>query len=143
MKITIEALVKADLITVWAAWTNPEDIKQWNAASDDWHTTQSAVDLREGGKFSSRMEARDGSAGFDFEGTYTRIVVPNVIESKLGDGREIIVELTERPDGVLVRETFEAESQNNRELQRRGWQAILDNFAKHVEAKNVARTAGN
>src|SRR5215207_5749970 len=118
MKITIEALVKADLITVWAAWTNPEDIKQWNAASDDWHTTQSAVDLREGGKFSSRMEARDGSAGFDFEGTYTRIVVPNVIESKLGDGREIIVELTERPDGVLVRETFEAESQNNRELQR-------------------------
>ena len=143
MKITIETLVKADLNTVWAAWNNPEDIKQWNAASDDWHTTQSTVDLREGGKFSSRMEAKDGSAGFDFEGTYTRIVAQKIIEYRLGDGRDVKVEFTEGADGVLVRETFEAESQIDREYQRRGWQAILDNFASHVEAKDIAGAAGN
>jgi uncharacterized protein YndB with AHSA1/START domain len=138
LKITIETLVKADLNTVWAAWNNPEDIKQWNAASDDWHTTQSTVDLREGGKFSSRMEAKDGSAGFDFEGTYTRIVAQKIIEYRLGDDRDVKVEFAEGADGVLVRETFEAESQIDLERQRRGWQAILDNFARHVEAKNVA-----
>jgi uncharacterized protein YndB with AHSA1/START domain len=143
LKITIETLVKADLNTVWAAWNNPEDIKQWNAASDDWHTTQSAVDLREGGQFSSRMEAKDGSVGFDFEGTYTRIEAEKIIEYRLGDGRDVKVEFTEGADGVLVRETFEAESQNDRELQRRGWQAILDNFARHVEAKDIAGTIRN
>jgi uncharacterized protein YndB with AHSA1/START domain len=74
MKITVETVVKAKLSAVWAAWNSPADIRQWNAASDDWHTTRSSVDLREGGKFSARMEAKDGSAGFDFEGTYTRIV---------------------------------------------------------------------
>jgi uncharacterized protein YndB with AHSA1/START domain len=135
LRITIETLVKADLNAVWAAWNNPEDIKQWNAASDDWHTTQSSVDLREGGKFSARMEAKDGSAGFDFEGTYTRIVAQKIIEYRLEDGRHVKVEFAEGADGVLVRETFEAESQNDREVQRRGWQAILDNFARHVEAK--------
>lgn len=140
LKITIETIVKADLNTVWAAWNNPEDIKQWNAASDDWHTTQSSLDLREGGKFSSRMEAKDGSAGFDFEGTYTRIVAQKIIEYRLGDGRDVKVEFAEGADGVLVRETFEAESQIDRELQRRGWQAILDNFARHVEAKGIAGT---
>jgi uncharacterized protein YndB with AHSA1/START domain len=143
LKITIETLVKADLNTVWAAWNNPEEIKQWNAASDDWHTTQSTVDLREGGKFSSRMEAKDGSAGFDFEGTYTRILPQKTIEYRLGDGRDVNVEFAEGADGVLVRETFEAESQIDREHQRRGWQAILDNFAKHVETKDIAGTAGN
>jgi uncharacterized protein YndB with AHSA1/START domain len=143
LKITIETLVKADLNTVWAAWNNPEDIKQWNAASDDWHTTESSVDLREGGKFSSRMEAKDGSAGFDFEGTYTRIVPQKIIEYRLEDGRDVKVEFKEGADGVLVRETFEAESENDPELQRRGWQAILDNFAGHVEAKDGAGTAGH
>lgn len=143
MNITIETLVKADLNTVWVAWSNPEDIKQWNAASDDWHTTQSTVDLCEGGKFSSRMEAKDGSAGFDFEGTYTRIVAQNIIEYRLEDGRDVKVEFTEGADGVIVRETFEAESQNDPELQRQGWQAILDNFARYVEAKYIGGTAGN
>lgn len=142
MKITIETLVKADLNTVWAAWNNPDDIKQWNAASDDWHTTQSTVDLREGGKFSSRMEAKDGSAGFDFEGTYTRIVAQKILEYRLGDGRDVKVEFAEGADGVLVREAFETESQMDREHQRQGWQAILDNFARHVEAKDIAGTAG-
>jgi uncharacterized protein YndB with AHSA1/START domain len=143
LKITIETLVKAELNTIWDAWNDPEDIKQWNAASDDWHTTQSTVDLREGGKFSSRMEAKDGSAGFDFEGTYTRIVAPKIIEYSLGDGRDVKIEFTEGADGVRVRETFEAESQTDREHQRRGWQAILDNFARHVEAKDITGTAGN
>ena len=138
MKITIETRVKADLKIVWDAWNNPEDIKRWNAASDDWHTPQSAVDLREGGKFSARMEAKDGSMGFDFEGTYTRIVLRKIIEYKLGDDREVKVEFTEAADGVLVKETFDAESQNSPEMQRQGWQAILDNFARHVETKTTA-----
>src|SRR5687768_9045460 len=102
---------------------SPQDIKQWNAASEDWHTTRSTVDLREGGKFSSRMEAKDGSAGFDFEGTYTGIVAPKIIESRLGDGRDVKVGVAEGPDAVLVKETFEAQSQFDREHQRRGWQA--------------------
>lgn len=143
MKITVETVVKSDLNTVWAAWSNPEDIRQWNAASDDWHTTQSSVDLRQGGKFSSRMEAKDGSVGFDFEGTYTRIVARKVIEYRMEDGRDVRVEFTEAAGGVLVRETFDAESENEPELQRQGWQAILDNFARHVEAKGVAGKASN
>jgi len=141
LKITIETRVKADLKTVWDAWNNPEDIKQWNAASDDWHTTRSAVDLREGGKFSSRMEAKDGSVGFDFAGTYTRVVPRKLLEYKLGDDREVKVEFTEGADGVVVRETFDAESQHDPEFQRRGWQAILDNFARHVEAKGTSKAA--
>jgi uncharacterized protein YndB with AHSA1/START domain len=136
MKITVETVVKAGLDKVWDAWNNPADIKQWNSAHEDWHTTQSTVDLREGGKFLSRMEAKDGSAGFDFEATYTRIVPKEVIEFRMGDGREVKVEFVERPDGVLVEETFDAETENTPELQRQGWQAILDNFGRHVEAKD-------
>lgn len=133
MKITIETLVKRDLGTVWAAWSNPEDIKRWNAASDDWHTTRASVDLREGGKFSSRMEAKDGSEGFDFEGTYTRVVPRKLIEYRMSDGREVKVEFAEQKGGVLVRETFDAETENPPEVQRQGWQAILESFARHVE----------
>ena len=134
MKITVERAVQADPKQVWDAWNNPADIQQWNAASDDWHTTGSSVDLREGGKFRSRMEARDGSQGFDFEGTYTRVVPGRTIEYRMSDGREVTVEFVERPGGVLVKETFDAETENPPELQRTGWQAILDNFARHVEA---------
>ena len=137
MKITVETLVKADLNTAWTAWNNPEDIKQWNAASEDWHTTDSAVDLREGGQFSSRMAAKDGSFGFDFAGTYTRIVPQQLIEYSMADGRTVQVEFTAAAGGVRVRETFDAESQNSPELQRQGWQAILDNFARHVETKQA------
>lgn len=135
MKITVETVVKAHLNKVWEAWNNPEDIKQWNSAQDDWHTTQSAVDLREGGKFSARMEAKDGSVGFDFAGTYTRVVPHKVIQYRMGDGREVEVEFVEHADGVLVKETFDAESENPPEFQRAGWQAILDNFGRYVEAK--------
>lgn len=140
MKITVEKLVKADLPTVWTAWNDPADIKQWNAASDDWHTTQSTVDLREGGTFSARMEAKDGSEGFDFAGTYTRIVPRKAIEYRMGDDREVQVEFVESADGVRVRETFDAETENEPELQRQGWQAILDRFATHVETGRAAKS---
>ena len=135
LKITVETVVNAKLNKVWEAWSNPEDIKQWNTAQDDWHTTMSTVDLREGGKFLSRMEAKDGSEGFNFEGTYTRIVPVQIIEYRMSDGREVKVEFVERGGGTLVKETFDAETENPPELQRTGWQAILDNFRRHVEAK--------
>jgi uncharacterized protein YndB with AHSA1/START domain len=135
VKITVETIVNAELKRVWRAWNDPEDMKQWNAASDDWHTTRAAVDLREGGTFSARMEARDGSVGFDFEGTYTRIVPQKIIEYRMADGRTVDVQFTQAPEGVLVRETFDAESEHDTELQRQGWQAILDRFARHVHAQ--------
>jgi uncharacterized protein YndB with AHSA1/START domain len=135
VKITVEMVVKAELNKVWDAWNNPADINQWNAAQDDWHTTRSTVDLREGGRFLARMEAKDGSVGFDFEGTYTRIVPHKAIEYRMDDGREVKVEFIERAGGVLVKETFDAETENPPELQRMGWQAILDNFGRHVQAK--------
>jgi len=133
-KITVETKVRAPLEEVWRSWTTPEDIKVWNAASDDWHTTDAKVDLRVGGIFSSRMEAKDGSAGFDFAGSYTRIEPHRLIEARFGD-RDLMVEFAALPEGVLVRETFDAETQHPEEMQRQGWQAILDRFARHVEAK--------
>ena len=134
MKISIETAVKAPLNAVWDAWNNPVDIKHWNAAQDDWHTTESHVDLREGGKFRSRMEAKDGSGGFDFEGVYTRVVPQKAIDYRMSDGREVQVEFVEHPDEVLVKETFDAETENTPAVQRKGWQAILDNFSRYVEA---------
>jgi uncharacterized protein YndB with AHSA1/START domain len=133
MQITVETLVKAPVGAVWAAYTTPDNIKQWNAASDDWHTTKSTVDLRVGGGFSSRMEAKDGSFGFDFAGTYTKVVPNECIEYAFGD-RNGAVEFTDGADGVTVRVTFDAESEHPLEQQRQGWQAILNNFAKHVAA---------
>lgn len=134
MKITVETVVKADPDAVWRAWNEPEEIKQWNAASDDWHTTQSTVDLREGGSFSARMEAKDGSGGFDFAGTYTRVVPREHLAYRMEDDRTVEVHFAPVDGGVRVRETFDAESENDPEVQRQGWQAILDNFARHVEA---------
>jgi len=132
MKITVETLVKAPVAQVWRAYTAPDDIKQWNTASEDWHTTKATVDLREGGQFSSRMEAKDGSFGFDFAGTYLKVVPNELIEYSFGD-RIGVVEFVNVEQGVKVRVTFDAESENPVELQRQGWQAILNNFAKHVE----------
>jgi uncharacterized protein YndB with AHSA1/START domain len=134
VKITVETIVAAPIEEVWRAWTTPEDIKQWNAASDDWHTTKAAVDLRVGGSFSSRMEAKDGSMGFDFAGTYTRIVEGELLECAFGD-RVMQVEFIPGQDGVTVRETFDAEATHSLDQQRQGWQAILNNFARHVETK--------
>jgi uncharacterized protein YndB with AHSA1/START domain len=134
MKITVETEVAADIAEVWRAYTTPEDIKQWNAASDDWHTTAATVDLREGGKFSSRMEAKDGSFGFDFAGTYTKVEPPHLIEYAFGD-RAARVEFTPTPRGAQIRVTFDPEDTHSPEQQRTGWQAILDNFKRHVEGR--------
>ena len=131
MRITVETVIQAPVAKVWNAYTTPENIKQWNTASDDWHTTKSTVDLREGGEFSSRMEAKDGSFGFDFAGTYTRVVPNELIEYAFGD-RVGTVEFVTGPAGVTVRVSFDAESEHPLEQQRQGWQAILNNFAKHV-----------
>ena len=135
MKITVETVVNAPLARVWDAWSNPSEIQQWNSPSPDWHTTRSNVDLREGGTFLSRMEAKDGSAGFDFEGTYTRVEPLRRIEYRMTDGREVQVDFKEGSDGVVVRNIFDAEDENSPEMQREGWQAILDSFGRHVEAK--------
>lgn len=135
MKITVDTTVAAPIDQVWQAYTTPDDIRQWNAASDDWHTTAATVDLREGGTFSSRMEAKDGSFGFDFAGTYTKIVEHELIEYAFGD-RHAKVEFAPGPEGVSVRVTFDSEETHSIEQQRDGWQAILDNFKRHVERKS-------
>jgi uncharacterized protein YndB with AHSA1/START domain len=134
MKIEVQATVRAPIDLVWKAYISPEDIVQWNAASDDWHTTKATVDLRVGGVFCSRMEAKDGSFGFDFEGIYTNIVPNSLIEYDFGD-RQAKVEFTESPDGVLVVVSFDAEETHSVEQQRDGWQAILNRFQRHVEAQ--------
>jgi uncharacterized protein YndB with AHSA1/START domain len=136
MKITVETNVAAPIDTVWKAYTTPADIKQWNTASDDWHTTAASVDLREGGRFASRMEAKDGSMGFDFAGTYTKIIPHERIEYTFGD-RSAQVEFIPGREGVAVRVTFDSESTHAIEQQRGGWQAILNNFARHVEARKA------
>ena len=134
MKITVSTTVHAPIEQVWHAYTTPDAIKAWNAASDDWHTTSASVDLRVGGVFSSRMEAKDGSMGFDFAGTYTRIEPQQLIEYSFGD-RMAQVEFADGADGVLVTVTFDSENVYPVEQQRGGWQAILDNFCRHIEAK--------
>ena len=134
MKITVESLVRAPLAVVWVAYTKPADIIAWNAASDDWHTTASTVDLRVGGAYSSRMEARDGSFGFDFTGTYSEVETERRLAYDMGD-RVAEIDFLPQDDGVLVRVTFDAENENPAEMQREGWQAILDSFTRHTEAK--------
>ncbi len=130
--ITVEVLVKATSPEVWRAYTTPQDIMKWNAASADWHTTAASVDLRVGGAFSSRMEAKDGSFGFDFAGTYTAITDEKLIEYAFGD-RTAKVEFLDGENGVTVRVTFAPETENPVEMQRGGWQAILGSFKQYVE----------
>ena len=133
MKIQVEKTVSAPIDKVWSAYTTPADILVWNTASEDWHTTIAEVDLRVGGEFKSRMEARDGSFGFDFAGTYTRVDVHQRIEYAFGD-RTAQVAFTTAAEGVNVSVTFDAEETHSIEQQQQGWQAILNNFARHVEA---------
>jgi len=132
--ITVETMVKAPVEKVWKFWTLPEYITKWNSASDDWHTPRAENDLRVGGKFSARMEAKDGSFGFDFGGTYDAVKENELIEYTLGDDRKVVVYFTANGDETKVVETFEAESTNSIDMQKGGWQAILDNFKKYVEA---------
>ena len=136
MKITVESLIKAPIEKVWKAWNTPEDIMQWNAASDDWHTVRAEVDLRLGGTFSSRMEAKNGSLGFDLAGQYTAVIPHQLIEFIFDDKRQVSVVFSQQPEGVKLVETFDADSQYDEEFQRYGWQAILDNFTRYVEAQN-------
>lgn len=135
VNITVEATVNAPIETVWDLWTNPDHITKWNNASDDWHTPKAENDLREGGKFMSRMEAKDGSFGFDFGGVYDRVKTNEVIAYTIGDGRKVEVLFT--PDGntTKVTETFEAETINPVEMQRGGWQAILNSFKQYAESR--------
>lgn len=133
MKITVQTTMYAPMDVVWKAYTSPEGIVQWNAASDDWHTTRATVDLRVGGAFCSRMEAKDGSFGFDFEGTYTNIIPNSLIEYKFGD-RTARVEFSGGQSGVSVTVTFDAEQTHSIEQQREGWQAILNRFQQYVES---------
>lgn len=137
MQINVETTVSAPIQDVWHAYTNPADIIQWNTASDDWHTTKASVDLRVGGEFSSRMEAKDGSFGFDFAGVYTRIEPHRFLEYSFGE-RKASVSFAETPSGISIKVTFDAEETHSIEQQEGGWQAILINFKRHVESKKVA-----
>ena len=132
-EITISALVEAPIQKVWDYWTQGEHIQGWNFALEDWHCPDSNIDLRVGGEFHSTMAAKDGSFSFDFWGTYHEIEPQRIIRSTLGDGRKLEVIFESQGDQVLVTEVFEAEGQNPVELQRQGWQAILNNFKKYCE----------
>ena len=132
MTIAVETTVHAPIDAVWRAYTTPDAIMQWNAASDDWHTTSATVDLRVGGAFCSRMEAKDGSFGFDFAGTYTNVVPNRLLAYAFGD-RTAKVEFMATPDGVVVRVSFESEPTHSVEQQQAGWQAILENFKRYVD----------
>ena len=135
IKITVEAFVQAPKDAVWKLWTTPEDIVQWNNASEDWHTPSAKNDLKSGGKFVYRMEAKDGSFGFDFGGIYDMVKPKEFIAYTIGDGRKVEISFTGNGSIVKISETFEAESQNSIELQRDGWQAILNNFKKYSESR--------
>lgn len=131
--IAVKTTVKAPVEKVWELWTRPEHITQWNQASDEWHSPRAQNDLRPGGTFSYRMEARDGSFGFDFSGVYDAVQPHQLIGYTLDDGRKVTVVFREDPSGTTIEETFEAEQTNSEDLQRTGWQAILDNFTKYAE----------
>jgi uncharacterized protein YndB with AHSA1/START domain len=136
-KIVVEATVPAAAAEAWNAYTSPDRIKQWNFASDDWHCPAASVDLREGGQFTARMEARDGSFGFDFAGTYTRLIENERIEYEFG-GRQATVDFTPHGHQTHVRVTFDPESDFPIEQQRDGWQSILDNFARHLASSSAS-----
>lgn len=133
-EITVSTTVNADVKKVWELWNGPEHIVKWNTATDTWHTPRATNDLKIGGKLNARMEAKDGSMGFDFEGTYDEIVPYELIKYTIADGRKVSVNF--RSNGVTteIKETFEAEGTNPVEMQKNGWQAIMDNFKKYAES---------
>jgi uncharacterized protein YndB with AHSA1/START domain len=134
VSITVEANVNAPVEKVWKFWTAPEHIMKWNNASDDWHTPKAENDVRTGGKFNIRMEAKDGSMGFDFGGVYDKVENNKRIEYTMGDGRKVKVIFSSAGNQTSVIETFDAETVNSAELQKNGWQAILNNFKKYTES---------
>jgi uncharacterized protein YndB with AHSA1/START domain len=131
--VTIETTVNAPVEKVWTFWTGPEHITKWNSPSPEWHTPRAENDLRAGGKFTSRMEAKDGSMGFDFEGLHDEVKPNEVIASTLGDGRKMQVTFLKEGNQTKVIESFDAEETNPVDFQRAGWQAILDSFKKYAE----------
>ena len=131
--ITVKCKVEAPIEEVWKLWTTPEHITKWNNASEDWHTPYSENDLRVGGKFKSTMASKDGTMSFDFEGIYTEVKNHSFIEYKLADERKVDIYFIGLEDGVEIIESFDPENQNSEEMQREGWQAILDNFKKYAE----------
>jgi len=133
--ITIERVIKAPMEKVWSDWTEPEHIEHWAYAADDWEASDAENDLRAGGRFKTHMGAKDGSAGFDFGGTYTAVEDHKLIEYDLDDGRHVKTVFVETPEGVKVTQTFDPEQENPVEKQRAGWQAILDNFKRYAEAE--------
>ena len=133
-RITVEASTHVPVAQVWKAWNTPSDIVQWNSPDPSWHTPKSENDLTPGGKFKHRMEARDGSFGFDFEGTYDRVELHKEISYTLGDGRKATTLFTEQDGQTNIATTFDAETENEPEFQKQGWQAILSNFVKYIES---------
>lgn len=133
VKITIDATINAPVAKVWEHWTKPEHIVNWNFASDDWCCPWAKNDLRVGGKYAARMEAKDGSFGFDFNTVYDEVIENEKIAYTMEDGRVAITDFTENGDSTRVTTIFDAENQNPEDMQRQGWQAILNNFKKYVE----------
>ncbi|WP_010496706.1 SRPBCC family protein [Paenibacillus elgii] len=131
--ITLETIVHSPVESVWKYWTDPKHIMRWNKASDDWHTPYAENDLRVGGKFLSRMEAKDGSFGFDFSGVYDEVSINESISYTIGDGRKVKIVFIHQDSDTKIITSFEAEETNTVEMQQAGWQAILDNFKKYVE----------
>jgi uncharacterized protein YndB with AHSA1/START domain len=131
--ITVQAKIRVTPEEAWKRWTEPEHIVKWNNASDDWHTPWAKNDLRAGGTFVSRMEARDGSAGFDFGGTYDEVIINKLIVYHIADGRKVTVTFTPTDGNTIITETFAAETANSPELQQQGWQSILNNFKRYCE----------
>lgn len=136
-RITVEATANAPIAAVWELWNNPTDIMKWNTPDPSWHSPSSENDLRIGGKFKNRMEAKDGSFGFDFEGTYDRVLVNEEITYTMGDGRQATTIFAEQDGKTHLATTFDPETQNDVEFQKRGWQAILTNFVNYVETKRT------
>lgn len=135
-RITVEATANASVAKVWKAWNTPADIMQWNTPDPSWHTPSSENDLRVGGKFKNRMEAKDGSFGFDFEGIYNTVEPYKEITYTMADGRSATTLFTEQDGKTIIETTFDPENENDSEFQKQGWQAILNNFVKYVETNN-------
>lgn len=133
-KVTVQTVIQAPVEKVWRCWTEPDHITKWNQASDDWHAPYAENDLRVGGKFLTRMEAKDGSFGFDFGGVYDEVKLHEVISYTLGDGRKVDITFIDLGNETKVVETFDAESTHPVEYQQAGWQAIMDSFKKYTEA---------
>jgi len=135
--IIVQAVINAPVEQVWKLYTKPEHVMKWNNASNDWHTPRAENDLKVGGKFLYRMEAKDGSSGFDFDGTYEQVIANELIVYSISDGRKVKVTFTKDDnERTKMDTTFEAESTNPIEMQRDGWQAILNNFKIYVETRN-------